>query len=97
VSVLEPYPSVGQAKNEVAGGSAPEGRTTENSSSRPLVNSVGWHDDHEDSCLRCRRRVVPRVGGGCVADMMSTEDMKLGCHTDYYLWVIPVGGWCIDP
>jgi hypothetical protein len=28
---------------------------------------------------------------------MSTEDMKLGCHTDYYLWVIPVGGWCIDP
>jgi hypothetical protein len=35
--------------------------------------------------------------GGCYADMMSNEDWKLGCHKDYYLWVIPVGGYCLDP
>ena len=37
--------------------------------------------------------------GGCVADAMITvapEHMKPGCHTDYYLWVIPVGGYCAD-
>jgi hypothetical protein len=36
------------------------------------------------------------VGGG-VADAMNSvaaEDMKPGCHTDYYLRVIPVGMYC---
>ncbi len=38
--------------------------------------------------------------GGWAADTMITvapEDMKPGCHTDYYLRVIPVGGYCADP
>ena len=38
--------------------------------------------------------------GGCFADAMITvapEDMKPGCHTDYYLRVFPVGGYCADP
>ena len=38
--------------------------------------------------------------GGCVADAMITvapEDMKPGCHKDYYLRVIPVGVYCADP
>jgi hypothetical protein len=34
---------------------------------------------------------------GFYADAMNYDDLKLGCHTDYYLWVIPVGGACIDP
>jgi hypothetical protein len=36
---------------------------------------------------------------GGVADAMNSvaaEDMKPGCHTDYYLWVIPVGMYCAD-
>jgi len=35
--------------------------------------------------------------GCCVADAMNTlasEDMKPGCHTDYYLRVVPVGVYC---
>ena len=37
--------------------------------------------------------------GGCVADALipvAPEDMKPGCHTDYYLRVIPVGMYCAD-
>jgi hypothetical protein len=36
---------------------------------------------------------------GGVADAMNSvaaEDMKPGCHRDYYLWVIPVGMYCAD-
>ncbi len=35
--------------------------------------------------------------GGWYADAMNTgvrEDMKPGCHTDYYFWVIPAGWYC---
>ena len=35
--------------------------------------------------------------GGCLADARNTfasEDMKNGCHTDYYLRVVPVGVYC---
>jgi hypothetical protein len=35
--------------------------------------------------------------GGCVADARSHEDWEFGCNTDYYLWVIPVGSYCLDP
>ncbi len=38
--------------------------------------------------------------GGCFADAMTpptSEGMEFGCHTDYYLWVIPVGGYCSEP
>ena len=34
---------------------------------------------------------------GYVADAMNTlasEDSKNGCHTDYYLRVVPVGVYC---
>ena len=44
--------------------------------------------------------VIVALLGGYVADTMITgapEDMKPGCHTDYYLRVIPVGGYCADP
>ncbi len=37
------------------------------------------------------------VGG--IADAMNAvvaEDMKPGCHRDYYLWVLPVGMYCAD-
>jgi hypothetical protein len=37
--------------------------------------------------------------GGYVADAMTPvapEDTKPGCHMDYYLWVIPVSGYCAD-
>ena len=37
--------------------------------------------------------------GGYVADAMTlvaSEDMKPGCHTDYYLWVVPVSAYCAD-
>ena len=38
--------------------------------------------------------------GGCVADSMipvAPEDMKRGCHMDYYLWVFPTGhSYCAD-
>jgi uncharacterized membrane protein YidH (DUF202 family) len=33
--------------------------------------------------------------GGCFADSMSQEDWELGCHKDYYLWVIPVSDYCL--
>ena len=35
--------------------------------------------------------------GSCLADATNTfvsEDMKNGCHTDYYLRVVPVGVYC---
>ena len=34
--------------------------------------------------------------GGCYADMKNIEDWKVGCHWDYYLWVIPVVDYCLD-
>jgi hypothetical protein len=37
--------------------------------------------------------------GGYVADAMTpvaSEDMKPGCHADYYLWVVPVSAYCAD-
>jgi hypothetical protein len=37
--------------------------------------------------------------GGYVADAMTSvasEDTKPGCHTDYYLWVVPVSAYCAD-
>jgi hypothetical protein len=38
--------------------------------------------------------------GGCVADSIipvAPEDMKRGCHMDYYLWVIPtMHSYCAD-
>jgi uncharacterized membrane protein YidH (DUF202 family) len=34
--------------------------------------------------------------GGCFADSMSEEDWEVGCHTDYYLWVIPNGSYCLE-
>ncbi len=36
--------------------------------------------------------------GGCYADrttVVGPEKTKLGCHTDYYLWVYPVGRICV--
>jgi hypothetical protein len=43
--------------------------------------------------------VVALLVGGCLADAaipVASEDMKPGCHKDYYLWVIPVGAYCAD-
>lgn len=43
--------------------------------------------------------VVALLAGGCLADAaipVAADDMKPGCHKDYYLRVIPVGTYCAD-
>ena len=43
--------------------------------------------------------LIVALVGGCVADAMipvAPEDMKRGCHTDYYLWVVPIDSYCAD-
>jgi hypothetical protein len=42
---------------------------------------------------------VVALVGGCLADAaipVAADDMKPGCHWDYYLRVIPVGMYCAD-
>ena len=43
--------------------------------------------------------VVTLLVGGCLAAAaipVAAEDMKPGCHRDYYLRVFPVGTYCAD-